>query len=160
MRNMPGNPVTSSIRRIRSDLRGTASATSLAGVAVVLMIVLCSFAAASLVQQADGDGGYAADVEEPPLTAAISSLMIQDILPPNASAGNDVEVPVGAIVTLDASDSVDDRGVANYTWTFYDGGIRTLYGDVVTHVFTAPGVYDITLNTSDAEGNWDIDYVT
>ena len=159
MRNMTRNPVKSSIRRIGSDLRGIASATSLTGVVVILMIVLCSFATASLVQRGDGDGGFAADVVEPSWTVATSSLMIQDILPPNASAGIDRGVFVGAIVTLNASDSDDDIGVANYTWTFYDAGVRTLHGDVVTHVFWTPGVYNITLNVSDAEDNWDIDHV-
>ena len=159
MRDMTDNPVTSSIRRVGSDLRGIANATSLAGVAVILMIVLCSFATASLVLGGDGDDDYAADVEEPPRTAATSSLIIQDILPPNASAGDDRDTYVGAIVTLNASDSDDNIGVANYTWTFQDEDNQTLYGDAVTHVFWTPGSYNITLNVSDAEGNWDVDYV-
>ncbi len=160
MRNMTENPFISSIGRIGSDLRGIAGATSAAGAAVILMMVLCSFAAASFVQLGDGDGDSVADVGESSWAAATSSLMTQDILPPSASAGANRTVFVGAIVTLNASGSDDDVGVANYTWTFHDDGTQTLYGDVVTYVFWTPGVYNITLNVSDAEGNWDIDHVT
>lgn len=159
MNAMTEKPVTSSTKRIGSDLRVIASAKNLAGIAMVLMVVICSFATASLTPRGDGGGCCAADSVEPPQTASVSSLMIQDILQPNASAGSDREVYVGAITILNGSGSDDDIGVANYTWTFFDEGLQTLYGAVVAYEFSTPGVYNITLNVSDAEGNWDVDNI-
>jgi len=86
---------------------------------------------------------------------AISS---SDTIPPTADAGPDQTVSEGATVTFDGSGSTDNVGIVNYTWTFNDGsGDVTLYGVSPSYTFASPGVYVITLNVTDAAGNWDTD---
>ncbi|HIH00810.1 TPA: ABC transporter permease subunit [Thermoplasmata archaeon] len=122
-----------------------------ASVVVAMMIVLCSFMAASLAINEDTD--------QDSTVAGISSLALQDDIPPVANAGADRVIFAGAIITLNASGSTDNIGVTNYTWTFDEFGPQTLYGMAITREFAVPGVYNVTLNVSDAEGNWDLDYV-
>ncbi|UCE45506.1 MAG: ABC transporter permease subunit [Methanobacteriota archaeon] len=104
--------------------------------------------------------------EQEPLTmsgnTAISSLTLaQDVTAPVASAEASIEESfVGQAVALSGSDSTDDVGVVNYTWTFDDEGPVVLYGEVVNYTFWTAGVFVITLNASDAEGNWDTDDTT
>ncbi len=64
-------------------------------------------------------------------------------------------------VTLDGSGSSDDVGIVNYTWVFFYGGInRTLHGMVNDSFrFMNPGVYNVTLNVTDVEGNYTTDIV-
>lgn len=145
----------SAMSRFGRSPRGSIGSIDWAGVAMAIMIVLCSFAAASLALSEDR--GSAAD--DPSAVAGISSLALQDDIPPVASAGGDRTVYTGAIVTLNASGSTDNIGIVNYTWTLYEGGWLYLYGAVAQHEFGLPGTYNITLNVSDAEGNWDLDYV-
>jgi len=74
--------------------------------------------------------------------------------PPVADAGQDQTVYERTYVTLDASASLDDVGITNYTWVFFYGGInRTLYGMVNDSFrFMNPGVYNVTLTVTDVEG--------
>jgi peptide/nickel transport system substrate-binding protein len=58
-------------------------------------------------------------------------------------------------VSLNGSLSIDDVGIVDYNWTFiYDGVPQELHGQVVQFVFLTPGIYDITLNCTDAAGNY------
>jgi peptide/nickel transport system permease protein len=157
---MKGNTANPSrTDRIEGGLRKRAGSVDWTVAAVAMTMVLCSFAAVSLaINGAPDDARTAGDGDRHPV-AGISALLLQDDSPPNASAGADRTVYVGAIVRFNASGSSDDVGIVNYTWTFYDGGERVLYGAVVTHEFWLPGAYNITLNVSDAEGNSDLDYV-
>ncbi len=83
-----------------------------------------------------------------------------DTIFPAASAGIDQEVVVGATVTLDGSDSTDNVAITNYTWTFtYNGSIITLYDVSPQFTYWVPGDYDVTLNVTDAAGNWAADSV-
>lgn len=72
--------------------------------------------------------------------------------PPVADAGLDQTVDEDTVVTLNGSVSHDDIGVMNWTWTFTDGVLRTLYGEVVEWPFTHPGVYTVTLVVRDTIG--------
>lgn len=80
-----------------------------------------------------------------------------DLEDPVANAGPDQEVDEGDTVTFDGSGSTDNVGITNYTWNFTDGTEQTLYGVSPQYLFTTNGTYIITLNVTDAAGNWDTD---
>jgi len=82
-----------------------------------------------------------------------------DDTPPAADAGPDQVVIVGDTVTLSAVNTTDNVGVANYTWSFDDGGLQTLWGGSPTYRFDAIGVFTIALTVRDAAGNADSDTV-
>jgi PKD repeat protein/thiol-disulfide isomerase/thioredoxin len=84
----------------------------------------------------------------------------QDITSPSADAGLDQVVNEDTPVTLDGSLSTDNVGITEYTWTFVDGSVQTLTGIAPNYTFTTPGVYSVTLNVTDAAGNWATDTVT
>lgn len=78
---------------------------------------------------------------------------------PVANAGTNQTVYENVEVTLDASRSTDNVGIISYTWTFTDGTTKTLTGVNPTYEFTNIGVYEITLNVTDAAELWDTDNV-
>jgi len=78
---------------------------------------------------------------------------------PVADAGPDQIVTAGTLVTFDGSGSTDNIGIDNYTWTFNDGGARTMYGISPTYTFNNEGVFVVTLTVRDAAGNSDTDVV-
>jgi PKD repeat protein len=80
--------------------------------------------------------------------------------PPVADAGVAISATAGDEVTFDGSDSSDDIGVENYTWTFaYDGEVETLYGVAPSFTFEIAGNYTVTLTVEDASGLTDTDTV-
>jgi PKD repeat protein len=86
---------------------------------------------------------------------------VEDQTNPVANAGPDQSVNEGVTVTFDGSDSTDNVGVDNLTWTFTDAGMQiTLYGEYPTYVFTSSGTFVVTLTVKDAAGNSDTDSVT
>ena len=86
------------------------------------------------------------------------TVTVRDITPPIAQAGPDGVVDEDIRVTFNATTCMDNVGIVNYTWTFSDGAIVfTLYGFDPTHTFTNPGIYEVTLNVTDAVGLWDRD---
>ncbi len=79
---------------------------------------------------------------------------------PDADAGDDIDAEEGDTVTFDGAGSTDDVGIEDYTWTFeYDGELQTLTGVSPEFVFDIAGTYIVTLNVTDAEGEWDTDTV-
>ncbi len=82
-----------------------------------------------------------------------------DTTNPAANAGPDKTVNEDTAVTFDGSASTDNIGITGYTWKFTDGTVKTLTGDKPTYTFGNPGVYTITLNVTDAAGNWATDTV-
>jgi len=82
-----------------------------------------------------------------------------DTEPPVADAGPDQAVPAGTLVTFNGSGSTDNEGITNYSWTFSDGGPRTLWGVSPSYTFNAGGTFAVTLTVRDAAGNTDTDVV-
>lgn len=85
----------------------------------------------------------------------------RDRIPPVADAGEDQEVAQGTVVTLDGSNSTDNVGIIEYTWSFtYEGAPRSLNGMIATWKFDIPGVYLVVLSVADAAGLTDTDEMT
>jgi PKD repeat protein len=76
---------------------------------------------------------------------------------PTANAGSDRTVNVGTPVTFDASGSTDNVGIVSYEWDFGDG--TTESGMTLTHTYSEPGSYMVTLTVKDAAGNSDSDSI-
>jgi len=91
--------------------------------------------------------------------AVAITVLPPDTEPPTAGAGPDQVVTAGTLVTFDGSGSTDNVGVTNYTWTFVDGGARTLYGTSPTYTFSNVGAFVVVLAVRDAAGNSDSDAV-
>ena len=80
---------------------------------------------------------------------------------PVADAGPDIVVVQGQRVYFNASNSTDDIGIVNYTWTFVYGNLnRTFPGSEFNFTFTIVETYNITLNVTDADGHYDTDTIT
>jgi PKD repeat protein/fibronectin type 3 domain-containing protein len=82
-----------------------------------------------------------------------------DSTKPTPSAGADQTIDEDTVVAFDGSTSTDNIGVTAYAWTFTDVIIKTLSGSKPTYTFSTPGVYTVTMNVSDAAGNWAVDTV-
>lgn len=81
-----------------------------------------------------------------------------DSTPPVADAGPDATVHSTGAARLDGSASTDDVGAVSWTWTLEDAGAdHTLHGPVAYFPFTEAGAHAVTLNVTDAAGNWDTD---
>jgi hypothetical protein len=80
-----------------------------------------------------------------------------DTIPPIANAGVDQRINMGDNVRFDGSDSKDNIGIVNFTWTFRDSGNITLYSISPSYKFDEAGVYIVVLNVSDEAGQWDTD---
>jgi len=83
-----------------------------------------------------------------------------DIIPPIANAGYDITSNEDEIVILDGSNSTDNFKISIYTWTFYDEKEIKLIGKKTYYNFTNPGIYNITLYTTDTSNNTDTDNLT
>ncbi|MDG6224995.1 MAG: PKD domain-containing protein [Candidatus Thermoplasmatota archaeon] len=84
----------------------------------------------------------------------------QDTKRPIADAGPDLIVDEGTFVEFDGSGSYDDRGIADYLWSFIDNKSVTLYGVKPAYQFNNPGIFIITLNVQDAVDTWGSDTMT
>ncbi len=94
------------------------------------------------------------------VSSEISDLLIQAQGEPIADAGPDMKVTAGDRVRFDGTGSTDDVGITNYTWNFtYDGEEQTLFDARPEFQFSVPGTYEVTLNVTDSEGNFDTDTV-
>ncbi len=82
---------------------------------------------------------------------------IYDNDPPNAEAGEDVEIYMGTRVEFNASSSTDNTGIWEYRWTSEDISNFSLEGKTSSYKFDGPGTYNITLTVTDLGGNTDSD---
>jgi PKD repeat protein len=95
------------------------------------------------------------------------SIRVFDVSSPRADAGIDDAINEDTPYQFDGSNSDDNVGIVNYAWDIdYGDGIdwsnpdysgSTLWDPV--HTYAQPGVYIVTLNVSDTDGNWDTDTV-
>jgi len=141
--------------RNHADAGNASKAASRVGAASLASSVMIVLMAALFALGAMMGPCLAADQDD---ARRASIMTLQDAEDPVADAGVYLNVLTGAIVRLDGSDSTDNVGIVNYTWTIENGGDPVeLTGMVVNHVFTEADIYTVTLNVSDAEGNWDTD---
>jgi hypothetical protein len=93
----------------------------------------------------------------------VHSFLVIDTAPPVAQAEGPSSALLGESVVLNGSGSMDNYGIASCKWTFrYNGSDVVLSGEEVSFTFWVPGTYEVTLNVTDASGNYDTDviYVT
>jgi len=75
---------------------------------------------------------------------------------PTANFNWNPEKPeVGQMITFDASSSLPGSGIIiKHKWSFGDGSYAI--GKIVTHSYSASGVYTVTLNVTNSKGLWSI----
>ncbi len=87
-------------------------------------------------------------------------IRVNDTEAPSAEAGDNIKIVQGTQVTFNGSGSTDNVGIFDYTWTFNDTSDQILNGKMPTYTFDNAGTFLVTLNVSDAEGNWNNDTLT
>ncbi|MGQ9582318.1 MAG: putative Ig domain-containing protein [Thermoplasmatota archaeon] len=81
-----------------------------------------------------------------------------DAVEPRAEAGSDFSVEEGSECTFYGGLSSDNVGIARHFWSFGDYGPSGFAsGAFVTHTYSSPGVYTVSLNVTDPAGNSDED---
>ena len=113
----------------------------------------------------DAAGRYAVTLtvrDERGLTSTDSTtVIVTDVDPPMAVAGEDVVVDQGETVALDGRASTDNVGIAEATWTLViTGSDRTLTGLLSEFTFVDAGTYAVTLTVRDSMGNEATDALT
>lgn len=85
-----------------------------------------------------------------------------DVTPPDASAGEDMRVPLGQIVHLTAADSVDDRSVVHWSWDLGSDGAYDGFDECFEFPALETGDVKVDLVVEDSWGNraWDSVTVT
>lgn len=78
-------------------------------------------------------------------------IQVNDDMPPVADAGPDRSVPENTVVVFNGTNSTDDVGIENYTWTIIELD-ETLYGEVCNYTFTDLGDYTVELVVNDTIG--------
>ncbi len=76
--------------------------------------------------------------------------------PPQANAGANKAGTVGQTVSFNGTGSTDSDGsIISYAWDFGDGSSSA--GSVVSHTYTSPGTYTVSLTVTDNNGATDTD---
>lgn len=84
-------------------------------------------------------------------TLTVASTPTPSNNPPTADAGPNKTSKVGQPVTFNGSGSTDSDGtIVNYSWDFGDGG--SSLGAIVSHVYSSPGTYTVSLTVTDNSG--------
>ena len=100
----------------------------------------------------NGDGGTLGDE----VTTIVSAINVTTAAPepPTAVINAPQTALVDTVVDFDASGSFDPDGTINsYAWDFGDGS--TAVGALTNHIYTAAGVYTVTLTVTDDTGRSD-----
>ncbi|MCK5415041.1 MAG: PKD domain-containing protein, partial [Thermoplasmata archaeon] len=89
------------------------------------------------------------------------TIYVKDITAPTADAGDDIEVDQHETAAFDASASIDNVGIMNWSWSFvYRGVPMVLYGETVEFTFDDAGSYEVSLSVTDEAGNLERDTIT
>ena len=100
----------------------------------------------------DAAGNWATDTLE---------VTVNDITPPIADAGLDINIKQNQRADFSAINSSDNVNIAIYTWTFeYHNAEHVLYGMNLSLTFVHSGTYNVTLTVFDLAGNYNMDYLT
>ncbi|MFW6176210.1 MAG: PKD domain-containing protein [Thermoplasmatota archaeon] len=75
---------------------------------------------------------------------------VDDVIVPTAVANEDMTVDMGTEVVLDASDSTDNVGIRNWTWTVNSNSMTS---ETVNYTFENAGKYTVELVVEDEAGN-------
>lgn len=129
--------------------RSKISSIWLAGVLALTLLALAMWCVS--------DGTHNLGVK--PTRAYAASTSAQDIVSPVADAGGNLTTYVDFETILNGSASDDDIGIGSYLWTVWLGTPVNLTGEIVTFQFPSQGEYEVTLNVTDHEGNWDVDSI-
>ncbi|MDP4181382.1 MAG: carbohydrate binding domain-containing protein [Bacillota bacterium] len=79
----------------------------------------------------------------------------EDIYPPTAVAGNDIQATTGIGVWFDGTLSKDNDRIASFRWDFGDGSSSVEAQP--THIYNTVGKYSVTLTVTDPAGNTNTD---
>jgi hypothetical protein len=69
-------------------------------------------------------------------------------------------LPLGQVMTFNASESYPPVGLKSYEWNFGDGNITNLPTPIITHIYATPGIKLVVLNVTDYGDSWNIASVT
>ena len=101
------------------------------------------------------------DTTDNTLTTDVFTYSIVDNDNPQANAGPDIHIAQHENVTFNGIASIDNIDIYDFIWTFrYNDTNHALKGEVVNFRFDQAGTFNISINVSDSEGNWDCDYLT
>jgi len=78
-----------------------------------------------------------------------------DTTDPTARTQTDVTIDAGTTLAFDGSNSMDNDDVWAYEWDFDGDGTYDDRGVSVSHSYTEPGTYTVTLRVTDHSGNTD-----
>jgi len=85
------------------------------------------------------------------LTVSVTPTPTPSNNPPQANAGANKTSKVGQSVSFNGSSSTDSDGtIISYAWDFGDGGSSS--GSIVSHVYSSPGTYTVSLTVTDNNG--------
>ena len=79
---------------------------------------------------------------------------------PTADAGEDIFMDQHSTAYFNGSSSWDNIGIAEYNWSFrYNEHMQYMSGMTPNHTFHDCGIFNVSLNVTDTNGNWDVDHV-
>ena len=87
------------------------------------------------------------------IMSSIKSINIGDNDKPTVIATSNKTIPQHTTIIFNGSQSSDNIGILNWTWTFLDKSNITLYGVTVNFTFHTAGSFEITLTVSDGANN-------
>ncbi len=98
--------------------------------------------------------------EEGNSASDIINITVIDATAPIADAGENISIRTGETIIFDGTDSTDNVGIINYTWSFYYNRTdQNLYGSKSQFKFEIAGNFSVTLHVRDAIGLWDVDSI-